>query len=193
MLHIPMYKATNFICPSHTMIISWGWKIPPQTALQGRLALECYTLRGTNFGLKCIYKRCINSWNQFTSEINQIEKQKHVNKLKCPDIDLVKFSRESLKKMLTSHILSKYDDWTLLFYELFLKTAWDLPIKFSDVPVHIATPFSYRLLNPCIYHLFSFCISSLLFFSIFVHAETHYTLWYIYHSRLGLQNRYTLH
>ena len=77
-------------------------------ACTGMLHIPRY--KTTNFGLKCIYKRCINSWNQFTSEINQIEKQKHVNKLQCPDIDLVKFSRESLKKMLTSHILSKYDD-----------------------------------------------------------------------------------
>ena len=77
-------------------------------ACTGMLYIPRY--KTTNFGLKCIYKRCINSWNQFTSEFNQIEKQKHVNKFKCPDIDLVKFSRDSLKKKLTSHILSKYDD-----------------------------------------------------------------------------------
>ena len=77
-------------------------------ACTGMLHIPRY--KTTNFGLKCIYKRCINSWNQFTCELNQIEKQKYVNKFKCPDIDLVKFSRESLKKKLISHIISKYDD-----------------------------------------------------------------------------------
>ena len=77
-------------------------------ACTGMLHIPKY--KTTNFGLKCIYKRYTNSWNQFTYEFNQIEKQKHVNKFKCPDIDLIKFSRVYLKKMLTSHILSKYDD-----------------------------------------------------------------------------------
>jgi hypothetical protein len=77
-------------------------------ACTGMLHIPRY--KTTNFGLKCIYKRCINSWNQFTCELNQIEKQKYVNKFKCPDIDLVKFSKESLKKKLISHIISKYDD-----------------------------------------------------------------------------------
>ena len=64
----------------------------------------------TNFGLKCIYRKCINSWNELTLEINQEEKQKFVNKLKCPDIDLAKLSHGKLKKTVTDYILSKYDD-----------------------------------------------------------------------------------
>ena len=64
----------------------------------------------TMFGLKCIYKRCIDSWNLLTSEINHAEKIKFVNKLKCPDIDLAKISRGNFKKRVTDHILSKYEN-----------------------------------------------------------------------------------
>ena len=77
-------------------------------ASTGMLHLPMYN--STNFGLKCIYKRCINSWNLLTSEINQVEKQKFVNNLKCPDIDLAKISRGKLKTTVTNHILSKYED-----------------------------------------------------------------------------------
>ena len=64
----------------------------------------------TEYGLKCIYKKCINSWNDITSEINIIEKNKYVNKLKSPDIDLMKMSRNKLKETIQDHILSKYKD-----------------------------------------------------------------------------------
>ena len=64
----------------------------------------------TEYGLKCIYKKCINSWNSITLEINEIEKRKYVNKLKSPDIDLLKLSRNNLKESIKDHILSKYED-----------------------------------------------------------------------------------
>ena len=64
----------------------------------------------TEYGLKCIYKKCINSWNNATLEINEIEKRKYVNKLKSPDIDLLKLSRNKLKENIKEHILSKYED-----------------------------------------------------------------------------------
>ena len=66
---------------------------------------------GTTFGLKCIYKQCITSWNKFTAEINKIHKQKYVNKMLSPDIDLLKLSKNNLKLTLTKHILSKYTEW----------------------------------------------------------------------------------
>ena len=62
-----------------------------------------------NFGLKCIYNKCIKSWNELTSEINIREKSKYVNKLNTPDIDLLKMPRTTMKKTLTLHILSTYE------------------------------------------------------------------------------------
>ena len=63
----------------------------------------------TTFGLKCVYKKCIDSWNTLSSEINQINKNKFVNKLKAPDTDLAKMARNKMKEIVTDHILSKYD------------------------------------------------------------------------------------
>ena len=37
-------------------------------------------------------------------------KRKYVNKLKSPDIDLLKLSRNKLKENIKEHILSKYED-----------------------------------------------------------------------------------
>ena len=72
--------------------------------------LSTPTYNSTEYGLKCIYKKCINSWNNATYEINEIEKRKYVNKLKSPDIDLLKLSRNKLKENIKEHILSKYED-----------------------------------------------------------------------------------
>ena len=77
-------------------------------ASTGMLHVPMYNC--TNFGLKCIYKRCIDTWNELTLEINKEVKQKFVNKLKCPDIDLAKMSHSKLKKTVTDHILSKYSE-----------------------------------------------------------------------------------
>ena len=77
-------------------------------ASAGMLHIPRYT--GTTFGLKCIYKQCITSWNKFTAEINKIHKQKYVNKMLSPDIDLLKLSKNNLKLTLTKHILSKYTE-----------------------------------------------------------------------------------
>ena len=64
----------------------------------------------TEYGLKSIYKKCINSWNNITAEINATEKRKFVNKFNTPDIDLFKLSRNKLKETISEHILSKYND-----------------------------------------------------------------------------------
>ena len=65
---------------------------------------------GTTFGLKCIYNRCIMSWNKYTAEINKIHKQESVNKMRTTDIDFLNMSRTSLKETITKHILAKYTD-----------------------------------------------------------------------------------
>ena len=72
--------------------------------------LSTPTYNSTEYGLKCIYKKCINSWNDATYEINEIVKRKYVNKLKSPDIDLLKLSRNNLKESIKDHILSKYEN-----------------------------------------------------------------------------------
>ena len=64
----------------------------------------------TEYGLKCIYKKCINSWNDITTEININESNKFANKLNAPDIDLLRLSRNQLKSRITEHILYKYDE-----------------------------------------------------------------------------------
>ncbi len=42
-------------------------------ATTGQLCIPSY--KTTNFGLKCIYKRCIDSWNKFSYELNLINKE----------------------------------------------------------------------------------------------------------------------
>ena len=74
----------------------------------GQLFIPSYNT--TSFGLKCINKRCINSWNNISLEINTMNKQKFVNKLECPDIDLSKLSRNQLKDRINKHITSQYND-----------------------------------------------------------------------------------
>ena len=77
-------------------------------ASTGMIHIPRYT--GTTFGLKSIYNKCIISWNKFTSEINKLKKAKFANKMRCPDIDLLKLSRGSLKDTLTKHVLSTYSE-----------------------------------------------------------------------------------
>ena len=76
-------------------------------ACTGMLSIPKYNT--TQFGLKSIYKKCINSRNQLTSEINEIEKQKYFNKMKSPYIDLSKFSKSKLKETIKAHMVTKYD------------------------------------------------------------------------------------
>ena len=64
----------------------------------------------TSFGLKCIYMRCIDSWNQYSNDINMMNRRQNTNNNEIQDIDLLKFSRPVLKEKLTKHILSTYED-----------------------------------------------------------------------------------
>ena len=77
-------------------------------ACTGMLSIPKYN--STEYGLKCIYKKCINSWNNITTEINTKESNKFANKLNAPDIDLLRLSRNQLKLRITEHILDKYDE-----------------------------------------------------------------------------------
>ena len=63
----------------------------------------------TTFGLKCIYKRCINSWNKLSTEFNIMNRKNNINNQEINDIDLLKYSRIVLKDKLTKHILSTYE------------------------------------------------------------------------------------
>ena len=62
----------------------------------------------TQFGLKCICKKCINSRNDIITRLNKIVTKKFVDKLKSPDIDLSTLSQNKLKETTTEHLLSKY-------------------------------------------------------------------------------------
>ncbi len=54
--------------------------------------------------------RCIDSWNQYSTDINLINRNQNTNNTEIQDIDLLKFSRQVLKVKLTKHILSTYED-----------------------------------------------------------------------------------
>ena len=76
-----------------------------KSAKTGMLFIPRY--KGTSYGLKSIYKNCINSWNLLTTEINRLKKTKLQNKY--TDIDLsTMFSKNTLKKTITQHFLSSY-------------------------------------------------------------------------------------
>ena len=78
-------------------------------ATTGQLCIPSY--KTTNFGLKCIYKRCIDSWNKFSYELNLINKKDNPNNTtEIKDIDMLNYSRNTLKEKLTKHILSTYID-----------------------------------------------------------------------------------
>ena len=75
-------------------------------ATSGQLYTPRY--KTTSFGLRCIYKHCIDTWNQFSIDINAINRRNNINNLEVNDIDLLKYSRNVLKDKLTKHILSLY-------------------------------------------------------------------------------------
>ena len=77
-----------------------------QQATSGQLYTPRY--KTTSFGLKCIYKRCIDTWNQFSIDINAINRRNNINNLEVNDTDLLKYSRKVLKDKLTKRILSLY-------------------------------------------------------------------------------------
>ena len=81
---------------------------PTRQATSGQLYRPQY--KTTTFGLKCIYKRCIDSWNQFSQEINIINRKNNKSNHNIEDIDLLRYSRQVLKDKLTNHILSQYID-----------------------------------------------------------------------------------
>ena len=84
------------------------YKYSTRQATAGKLYIPRY--KTTTFGLKCIYKRCINSWNKFTTEINLITRKENIDQTEIEDIDLLNFSRTVLKDRLTKHILTSYEE-----------------------------------------------------------------------------------
>ena len=55
------------------------YKYKTRQATIGKLYIPAY--KTTTFGLKCIYKRCINSWNKITTELNLTNKKNDINNL----------------------------------------------------------------------------------------------------------------
>ena len=83
-------------------------------ATTGKISIPSY--KTTTFGLKCIYKRCINSWNKFSTEINLMSKKDNPNNPEIEDIDLLRYSHTVLKDKLTKRILTA----TFLFLSLYV-------------------------------------------------------------------------
>ena len=66
----------------------------------GQLVVPSYNT--TRYGLNSIYKKCIDSWNMITSEINKSKKMdSKINLFKM-------YSRNELKTTLTKHLFSVY-------------------------------------------------------------------------------------
>ena len=84
------------------------YKHKTRQATTGKLYIPAY--KTTTYGLKCIYKRCIDSWNKLTTEINTIYRKENSSKFEIKDIDLLKFSRNVLKDRIMKHILSTYEE-----------------------------------------------------------------------------------
>ena len=76
-------------------------------ATTGKLYIPYYNT--TTFGLKCIYKRCIDSWNELSTQLNLMNRKNNVNNSEINDIDLLNYSRTALKDKLTKYILSTYE------------------------------------------------------------------------------------
>ena len=68
-------------------------------ALSGQLRTSQY--KATTFGLKSTYKRCIDSWNRFSTEINMISRINNIDNLDIKVIDLHNYSRNVFKDQLT--------------------------------------------------------------------------------------------
>ena len=80
------------------------------TRMAGTGMLTIPRYNGTTYGLKSIYKNCINSWNELTCLINNTNKAKFRNKLVVPDIDLFKmYTRSILKKTILKYYISSYE------------------------------------------------------------------------------------
>ena len=77
-------------------------------ATSGKLFIPPY--KTTTFGLKCIYKRCIDSWNKISTELNLINKINNPNNLNINGIDLLNYSRNALRDRLIKYILSTYEE-----------------------------------------------------------------------------------
>ena len=77
-------------------------------ATSGKLFIPPY--KTTTFGLKCIYKRCIDSWNKVSTELNMMNKIDNPNNPDINDIDLLKYSRTVLKDKVSKYILSTYEE-----------------------------------------------------------------------------------
>ena len=77
-------------------------------ATSGKLHIPKYET--TTFGLKCIYKRCIDSWNKISTDFNLINRVNNTDNTNINDIDLLRFSRTVFKDKLSKHILSTYEE-----------------------------------------------------------------------------------
>ena len=81
-------------------------------AFTGQLILPNYNL--TTYGLKSIYKRCIDSWNLMTKkiredfEVKELAKNEPGRKSRRISFDLQDFTRIKLKKMITDYFISSY-------------------------------------------------------------------------------------
>ena len=75
-------KSVRYRCPSPTSVpnsfintfkrVDDAYPISTRSAFTGQLVVPSYNT--TRYGLNSIYKKCIDSWNMITSEINNLRK-----------------------------------------------------------------------------------------------------------------------
>ena len=79
--------------------------INTRRAVAGLLSIPKFN--STSYGLKSIYKHCINSWNMLTLKLKSLEKNKAKNKYIVIDL-LTMHSKNKLKSVITEYFLSTY-------------------------------------------------------------------------------------
>ena len=84
-----------------------------KNANDGKLTLP--TSNSTKYGLKSIYKLCIDNWNSLTSEFKKID----INKLNDTNhvaLDLHNVTRSKLKQLITEFFLDSYGYRSMKFH-----------------------------------------------------------------------------
>ena len=76
-----------------------------RNARDGSLVLP--TCNSTNYGLKSIYKLCVDNWNTMTKKFKEMDKAKFRTNQNIP-INLHNISRPKLKQLITNFFLESY-------------------------------------------------------------------------------------
>ena len=77
-----------------------------RNAKDGSLILP--SCNSTKYGLKSIYKLCVDNWNSITRELKEMDKDKFKSNQNAVPINLHNVSRPKLKRLITDFFLESY-------------------------------------------------------------------------------------